>query len=129
MPKAQTPYSFSENETYVLVGGLGGLGQSIARWMFSRRARHLIIISRGGASTEAAQKLVKELSNQGCEIKAIACDVSDKVVLEQTIADCQKDMPPIKGCIQGAMQLKVCPCPACLFSILFSRPLLIVLTE
>ena len=67
----------------------------------------MIILSRSGASTEAAQEVVKELCDQGCEIKALACDVGDKAALEEAISGCQRAMPPIKGCIQGAMQLKV----------------------
>ena len=79
----------------------------MARWMVSRGARYLVFISRKSASTETARALVKELSEKGCVVSAIACDVSDKVALEEIVSECEKTMPPIKGCIQGAMQLKV----------------------
>ena len=108
VPKAQTPYSFPSDETYVLAGGLGGLGRSMARWMVSRGARHLVFLSRKPGSNRTTEELVKELSDKECEVKVIACDVSDKASLEKAVTECQKTMPPIKGCIQGAMQLKVC---------------------
>ncbi len=79
----------------------------MARWMVSRGARNLIFLSRNGASTEAAKQLLEELRGLGCVAHAIPCDVSDKVALEKAISESQKSMPPIKGCIQGAMQLKV----------------------
>jgi NAD(P)-dependent dehydrogenase (short-subunit alcohol dehydrogenase family) len=107
VPKPQTPYLFPENVTYVLAGGLGGLGRSIARWMVSRGARHLVFLSRKGASSDAARELVEDLRENGCMVNAVACDVSDRQALEQAISECEKSMPPIKGCIQGAMQLKV----------------------
>ncbi|KAF8850740.1 hypothetical protein BDZ45DRAFT_184816 [Acephala macrosclerotiorum] len=106
VPKPQTPYRFPEDATYVLAGGLGGLGRSMARWMVSRGARNLVFLSRNGASTEASQKLVKELREEGCVVDVKACDVGDKAALEKVLSESQKSMPPIKGCIQGAMQLK-----------------------
>jgi NAD(P)-dependent dehydrogenase (short-subunit alcohol dehydrogenase family) len=79
----------------------------MARWMVARGARHLIFLSRNGASTEAAEQLLEELRGMGCAAHAVRCDVSDKLALEKVISESQKSMPPIKGCIQGAMQLKV----------------------
>ena len=75
--------------------------------MVSRGARHLVFLSRSGGSSETARELVDELRGKGCMVNAITCDVSDKESLARAISECGKSMPPIKGCIQGAMQLKV----------------------
>jgi short-subunit dehydrogenase len=79
----------------------------MARWMVSRGARNLIFLSRNGASTEAAKQLIEELREKKCAAHAIPCDVSNNLALEKVISELQRSMPPIRGCVQGAMQLKV----------------------
>ena len=79
----------------------------MARWMVSRRARHIILLSRSGAKSDVAQTLVKELESQGARIMTPCCDVSDKDALSKVLKDCSEWMPPIKGCIQGSMVLRV----------------------
>jgi hypothetical protein len=42
----------------------------------------------------------------GCNIAAPQCDVSIEEQLSTVLSDWGKDMPPVKGCIQGSMVLK-----------------------
>lgn len=107
VPEVLPPYQFQEDASYVMAGGLGGLGRSIARWMASRGARHLIFLSRSGRITEAVEEMVKDLEGKGCRVRIFTCDVSDKDRLRSVIDECAASMRPIKGCIQGAMTLKV----------------------
>lgn len=107
MPEKPSPLHFDPSGSYVLAGGLGGLGRSIARWMVSRGAKHLIFISRSGAASEAAQELVTELEAAGCNVDVFACDVSDEAALSKVMDDCKARLPQIKGCVQGSMVLKV----------------------
>ncbi len=81
----------------------------MARWMVSRRARNIILLSRSGAKNEVAQALVKELESKGAKIMTPCCDVSDKEALSKVLEECSEWMPPIKGCIQGSMVLRVSP--------------------
>ncbi|KAH8799173.1 hypothetical protein F5884DRAFT_905619 [Xylogone sp. PMI_703] len=103
-PRA-TPHRFEADATYVLSGGFGGLGRSIARWMVSRGARNLVFMSRSGATRKPAEKLVRELESRGCRVIAEPCDVSSEESMRKLLNSC-KALPPIKGCIQAAMQLK-----------------------
>jgi NADPH:quinone reductase-like Zn-dependent oxidoreductase len=48
MPAAKLPHDAS----YLIVGGNGGLGQSVAHWMVLRGARNLILLSRSAATSE-----------------------------------------------------------------------------
>lgn len=93
------------NVSYLIAGGLGGLGRSAARWMAQRGARHLILLSRSGPVSHAAQILVKELEGAGVTIRAPQCDVSNSDSLVAALDQCM-DMPPIKGCLQGTMVLQ-----------------------
>jgi NADPH:quinone reductase-like Zn-dependent oxidoreductase len=100
-------YSFDSNGTYVIAGGLGGIGRSIARWMVARGARHLMLLSRSGASRPTAQALVAELAQQNVQVVTPACDIADLDQLKQVIQEASRTMPPFRGCIQGAMNLRV----------------------
>ncbi|KAI3395544.1 hypothetical protein diail_1206 [Diaporthe ilicicola] len=92
--------------TYVIAGGLGGLGRSVARWMAGRGAKNLILLSRRGPVQDAAKQLVKELELTCDKIATPACDVTDSEALREVIDKCLTTMPPVKGCIQGSMVLK-----------------------
>ncbi len=107
VPSNLPTYQFDANASYLIVGGLGGLGRSVARWMASRMARHLILLGSSNPIREAGKVLVEELQAQGVIVAAPSCDVSDRAALERTLNHCLETMPPIKGCIQGAMVLKV----------------------
>ncbi|KAL4967685.1 type I polyketide synthase [Aspergillus stella-maris] len=96
----------SGDASYVIAGGLGGLGRLFARWMASRGARHLILLSRSGASTSAARELVKELELQGVKVATPHVDIGDLPRLVDVMSDLAISMPPIRGCIQATMVLR-----------------------
>lgn len=90
----------------MLVGGLGGLGRSIAQWMVDRGAKSIILISRSGAQKPEATQAVDEMVAEGARVTVFACDVADKSRLTAVIEECTKTLPPIRGVIQAAMNLR-----------------------
>ena len=100
-------YYFDSNATYVIAGGLGGLGRSAARWLATRGARNLILLSRSGPKTERAIALLQELEAMGVQVRAPPCDVAVVASLSAALASYAKTMPPIKGVIQGAVAWRV----------------------
>lgn len=93
--------------SYVIAGGLGGIGRSISRWMVQRGARNLILLSRGGiAQNKPGQTLVEDLTAQGVQVKTPLCDITDIRSLTAALDIVCHDMPPIKGCIQATMVLR-----------------------
>ncbi|RYP82307.1 hypothetical protein DL769_001709 [Monosporascus sp. CRB-8-3] len=104
--KTTPAYSFPADATYVLGGGLGGLGRSIARWMVSRGARHLILLSRSGAKSQTSRLLVSELERQGVCLATPAVDLADLGEVRGVLQRLTKRMPPVRGCIQCATVLK-----------------------
>ncbi|KAI1371682.1 putative polyketide synthase [Hypoxylon crocopeplum] len=91
------------DRTYLIAGGLGGLGRGIARWMARCGARNLILLSRSGPRTSEALELLTELRGQDVNVATPRCDVTDLGVLESVLTDCLTRMPPIAGCIQASM--------------------------
>ena len=83
----------------------------MAQWMAIRGAKNLILLSRSGATRDSAKELVEDLEAANVKVATPPCDVSDLESLTQVIHDCLTSMPPIKGCIQGSMVLKVSNVP------------------
>lgn len=107
VPRPLSPCHFDPCASYVLAGGYGGLGRSLARWMASRGATSLIILSRSSASSPEKVELIADLDKMGCKVHSLACDVADLSSLQQLSAETFSNLPPIKGCIQGSMVLRV----------------------
>ncbi|KAH8430928.1 uncharacterized protein LDX57_008592 [Aspergillus melleus] len=99
-------YSFEPRASYIIAGGLGGLGRSSARRMVSRGARHLILLSRSGPKTTAARELVNDLESQGVSVATPKVDNSDFKSLKEVLDDLSQTMPPIRGCIQATLDLR-----------------------
>lgn len=63
---------FQYQGTYLITGGLGGLGLLVARWLTEKGIRDLVLVSR----TEANSEQVKELEQLGANILVMQADVS-----------------------------------------------------
>jgi short-subunit dehydrogenase len=101
--------SFSPESSYLIVGGLGGIGKSIAEWMVRKGVKYLVLLSRRATYEPEVQKFLNKLTEEGCKVKLLSCDVSNSVELETGLEECELEMPPIRGIIQAAMVLKASP--------------------
>lgn len=93
--------------SYVVVGGFGGIGQSVCLWLAEHGARNIIVLSRSANASERASGLLDELTKLQCRVKAISCDIADEADVQRAVESCKADMPPVRGLIQGAMALRV----------------------
>jgi hypothetical protein len=107
IPQDNSKNLLRSDVSYMLVGGLGGIGRATALWMTDHGARNLILINRSGLQNQEARDTVQALKSKGASVVAYSCDITDSVKVEATIAQAAKEMPPIKGVIQGAMLLRV----------------------
>ena len=76
--------------------------------MMKRNARHLLLLSRNGAKTRAAQILLRDLELGGVTVLASPCDIGDERSLLASLKQCDTVEHPVRGCIHSAMALKVC---------------------
>ncbi|KAI0485064.1 hypothetical protein GGR56DRAFT_681136 [Xylariaceae sp. FL0804] len=106
LPSPRREGFLDSGASYVIAGGLGGIGRSLASWLASRGAKHLILLSRSGPSTEEKTELLKDLASRGVQVSTPCCDVSDITSLRSALHSAAKSMPPVKGCIQGSMVLR-----------------------
>ena len=93
----------------MIVGGLGGIGRSISRWMVKNGAKNLVLVSRSATTLPNVQELTDELEKAGCKVAVQSCDIADSAQFANMLQNLAVSMPPIRGVIQGAMVLKVCP--------------------
>lgn len=99
---------FQGTASYLLIGGLGGIGRAIALWMADHGAKHLILVNRSGLSAGSGRSTVEELHAKGVRVTVQACDISDEVSVSKMLSDVHQNSPPLRGVIHGAMVLKVC---------------------
>lgn len=106
LPHDEHPLKLRSEATYVIVGGLRGLGRGLASYLADHGAKHLALFSRTGNVEPAAQEVLDRLKDGNVEAKAYICDVTDSAALKRAISQVGNEMPPIKGVIQGAMVLR-----------------------
>ncbi|OJK01160.1 hypothetical protein ASPACDRAFT_26431 [Aspergillus aculeatus ATCC 16872] len=97
----------SPDETYCLVGGVGGIGKSLCQLLVDRGAKHLLVLSRNAALiTPDTQQWLQGVQATGATVVLESCDVSNRAQLQAVLAKYRGELPPIRGVIQAAMVLK-----------------------
>jgi malonyl CoA-acyl carrier protein transacylase len=96
-----TPITFRDDSSYLITGGLGGLGLKIAGWMVEHGARHLVLVGRSGAHSIVENQL-KELEIAGASVTVIKADISDAKQVTQLFTEIKQSLPPLRGIIHAA---------------------------
>lgn len=94
-------YLVRDDSTYLITGGLGGLGLLTAEWMVKKGARHIVLTSRKGPKASAQQSIDK-LKENGAEIVVMQGDVSKKDDIRNIIETINRTMPKLRGIIHAA---------------------------
>lgn len=104
----------SDDATYIIIGGTGGLGRSMAKRMVQRGARSIVLLSRSAKINDELSTLIEQSKAEGAAVHVMACDVGDEASVEQLVSKIGKSLPPIRGVIHAAMVLRVSipPSPA-----------------
>jgi len=85
---------------HIVTGGLGGLGRLSAKWLASRGARRIALLTRREHAN--ASDFVAELGQRyGCTVECMICDVSNPTVLDAVLNRLQADAG-IAGIIHAA---------------------------
>jgi NAD(P)-dependent dehydrogenase (short-subunit alcohol dehydrogenase family) len=92
---------------YLLVGGGGGLGRVIARWMVDNGARKIGLLSRSTSMSPEVSAFAEDVAASRAEIFLLPCDVTDRQQLQQVVDRCTIEKGFVKGVINAAMVFKV----------------------
>jgi acyl transferase domain-containing protein/NADPH:quinone reductase-like Zn-dependent oxidoreductase/SAM-dependent methyltransferase/acyl carrier protein len=87
--------------TYLITGGLSGLGLCVARWLAQQGAGQLVLIGRRGITREA-EPVLAELRASGVAVLAEAMDVSDERALGALLERVRNESPPLRGVLHSA---------------------------
>ncbi len=96
---AQLP--IQPQRTYLISGGLGGLGLLVARWLVERGATHLVLIGRSGTNKERDRQIA-QLRTQGASVMVLQADVSQPQAVAEGLAEIARSYPPLRGIIHAA---------------------------
>jgi len=104
----RTPQAGVRSGVTYIIAGIGGICREIARWLAEKGAESLVFLSRSAATGAENVRFAAELRiTFAVKILAFDCDVGDRAALEIALGKCS-GLPPIKGCVTGAMVLDVC---------------------
>jgi myxalamid-type polyketide synthase MxaE and MxaD len=104
------------DRTYLITGGLGGIGLAMAHWLVELGARHLLLIGRSGlpprdtwatlepgSATARRAAAITELERLGATVETAAVDVAmDAAVGAHLAARAARGEPPVAGVIHAA---------------------------
>jgi NADPH:quinone reductase-like Zn-dependent oxidoreductase/acyl carrier protein len=90
-----------EENSYLVTGGLGGLGLSVAKWLVEQGARRLVLMGRGGAESEEQRRQVEELRASGARVEVSRGDVGKAEEVRRAV-EVAEGMGPLKGVVHAA---------------------------
>jgi NADPH:quinone reductase-like Zn-dependent oxidoreductase/SAM-dependent methyltransferase/NADP-dependent 3-hydroxy acid dehydrogenase YdfG/acyl carrier protein len=87
--------------TYLVAGGLGGLGVEVAGRLVERGARHVVLTARGDCP-ERARPAIEKMQAAGAQILVRRADVSRREEMAELFREIARDLPPLRGVIHAA---------------------------
>nr|VFK54053.1 MAG: myxalamid-type polyketide synthase MxaB [Candidatus Kentron sp. TUN] len=88
--------------SYLVTGGFGGFGITLAFWLAAQGAKSLVLVGRRGAATPEAQYALKGLEAKGVSVWAAAADVGKEEDVQRLIRKIQAKHPPLIGVFHTA---------------------------
>ncbi len=100
-PHATEPTRLRADASYLVTGGLGGLGLAVAGWMVEQGARHLVLMGRS-APTEVAREAIARMEEAGATVFVTAADASRQGDVDALLAHLGVSQPPLRGVVHAA---------------------------
>jgi myxalamid-type polyketide synthase MxaC len=86
--------------SYIVTGGLGGLGLAVAGRLVERGARRLVLVGRRVPSPDALQA-IDRFATAGAQAVALQADVSSRADVERIVAEAER-LGPLAGIVHAA---------------------------
>ena len=87
--------------SYLITGGLGGLGLKTATTLAKAGAKYLILLGRNAPNANT-RSVIKQLQEKGIQIHTLAVDVADTNALTEAFVKIVATLPPLKGVMHAA---------------------------
>jgi acyl transferase domain-containing protein len=102
---APPPPSIRSDGSYLVTGGLGGLGLAVAEWLVAGGARDLVLVGRTGASRPGAAEAVERLRRAGARVALECVDVGRPDECARLVARVRGSRAPLRGVVHAAAVL------------------------
>ncbi|WP_322995294.1 SDR family NAD(P)-dependent oxidoreductase [Castellaniella sp.] len=87
---------------WLVSGGISGFGLETAHWLAGQGVRHLVLAGRRGPDTPGAAQALQQLTAQGVQARAVACDLTDPDAVQALVKRMGQDSPPLAGIVHAA---------------------------
>ena len=104
MVPAVRSIQFDPKKSYLIIGGLGGMGLELGLWLLMKGAKNLILTSRSGVRTSYHKMAIKRFESYGGTIKVMKLDVADMDQAKELIIASEK-VAPVGAIFNLALQL------------------------
>ncbi len=107
-PTTQVKHGIRGDASYLIVGGLGGVGLQVARWTAEQGPGHLLLLSRTGMGSDAGPfaaerlKTIREIEALGVKITVVAGDVASPTDMNLLFGRFGREFPPLRGVFHAA---------------------------
>ena len=88
------------DRTYLVTGGLGGIGCAVAGWLADREAGAIVLNGRRAPDAEA-EEAISRLRERGVTVQVELADVTDTAAIDQMLARIDATLPPLGGVIHS----------------------------
>ena len=89
-----------QDRTYLVTGGLGGIGCAVAEWLADKGAGTIVLNGRRDADA-AAEETINALRERGVTVQVELADVSDAPAVDRMLARMDRELPPLGGVIHS----------------------------
>ncbi|MFI2213278.1 SDR family NAD(P)-dependent oxidoreductase [Streptomyces sp. NPDC020141] len=89
------------NGTYLITGGLGALGLSLAEHLAGAGAGGLVLLGRS-APGAGAERRIQALRAAGTRVETARCDIGDRAALDAVLTRVRAELPPLRGVVHAA---------------------------
>ena len=89
-----------EDRSYLVTGGLGGIGIAVAGWLADRGAGAIVLNGRRPPDPEV-EEAIEALRRQGATVQVELADMTDAAALDAMLARMDAELPPLAGVIHS----------------------------
>ena len=94
------PRGLREDRSYLVTGGLGGIGLEVAGWLAEAGAGAIVLNGRRAPDAHA-EAVVRDLRERGAEVRVEIADVTDGEAVDAMLGRVEAELPPLGGVIHS----------------------------
>jgi acyl transferase domain-containing protein/protein-L-isoaspartate O-methyltransferase len=100
--------------TYLVTGGLGGLGLKVGKWLADQGATRVVLVGRTAdpaawAADDPRLEALSAIRSSGADVMVRTLDLTDRAAVAAVFADLRAEGPPLRGILHAAAVFDATP--------------------